>query len=581
MGPRFTANPLIGMLRRPLIHVAVFSFVVNLLLLIPALFMLQVFDRVLASQSHETLVMLLLGAAIGLGIMLVMDYLRGRLQGVAGNMIAEALSPAVAQLILAARSRGGERAPNEGLRDVATLRNLFSAQGLLALFDAPWLLVYVAVIWMFHPVLGIAAVLSAITMLLFAILNDRLTRSGIEAVQREAVRAGRYLEASLVNAEVVQALGMAPALIARWRGMNQKVTDLQRPIARRSVAMTSTTRTLRQAIQMIVLAVGAYLVITHQATAGIMVATTILLSRALAPVEQVVGSWRVLAEGRAALARLRELLNAAADAPEPMPLPDPKGFLVAQNIIYRPPGCDRLVLQGVSLGLAPGTSLAIVGPSAAGKSTLVRVLAGLWKPTAGIVRLDGADLSLWPRESLGPSIGYVPQDVELFQGTVAENIARLGPVDSALVVDAAQRARVHDMILSLPEGYDTPVDNGGAQLSPGQRQRIALARALYGNPRLVILDEPNSNLDGAGEQALAEAICDLQKQSVTVVVVTHRNALIRHLTHMLVLEAGRVLQYGPTPQVLIALDRQKQIAAAGNIVQMPRPAASERVEQAS
>jgi PrtD family type I secretion system ABC transporter len=581
MGPRANTNPLTGLLRRPLIHVAAFSFVVNLLLLTPALFMLQVFDRVLASQSRETLIMLLLGAAITLAIMLALDYLRGRLQGVAGNMIAEALSPAVAQVILAARSRGGERVPGEGLRDVATLRGLFSAQGLLALFDAPWLLVYVAVIWMFHPVLGIAAAVSAAIMLLLAILNDRMTRSGIEAVQREAVGAGRYLEASLANAEVVQALGMAPALIGRWRRMNQKVTELQRPIARKSVAMTSTTRALRQAIQMVVLAIGAYLVITHQATPGIMVATTILLGRALAPVEQVVGSWRVLAEGRAALGRLRELLDAVANAPEPMPLPEPKGALVAQNIIYRPPGCDRLVLQGVSLRLEPGTSLAIVGPSAAGKSTLVRVLAGLWKPTAGIVRLDGADLTLWPRETLGPSIGYVPQDVELFQGTVAENIARLGAVDSALVVRAAQRAHVHEMILSLPAGYDTQVDNGGVQLSPGQRQRIALARALYGDPRLVILDEPNSNLDGAGEQALAEAICDLGNESVTVVVVTHRNTLIRHLTHMLVLEAGRVLQYGPTSQVLVGLDRQKQIASAGNVVQMSRPVGPEQVEQAS
>jgi PrtD family type I secretion system ABC transporter len=581
MGPRGNTNPLTGLLRRPLIHVAVFSFVVNLLLLTPALFMLQVFDRVLASQSRETLMMLLLGAAIALGIMLALDYLRGRLQGVAGNMIAEALSPTVAQVLLASRSRGVEQVAGEGLRDVATLRGLFSAQGLLALFDAPWLLVYVAVIWMFHPVLGIAAAVSAVVMMLLALLNDRMTRSGIEAAQCEAVRSGRYLEASLANAEVVQALGMAPALINRWRGMNQKVTELQRPIARRSVAMSSMTRTLRQVIQMVVLAIGAYLVITHQATAGIMVATTILLGRALAPVEQVVGSWRVLAEGRAALARLRELLVGAASAAEPMPLPKPKGALVAQNIIYRPPGCNHLVLQGVSLRLAPGESLGIVGPSAAGKSTLVRVLTGLWKPAAGIVRLDGADLSLLPRETLGPSIGYVPQDVELFQGTVAENIARLGTVDSAQVVRAAQRAHVHEMILSLPEGYDTQVDNGGVRLSPGQRQRIALARALYGDPRLVILDEPNSNLDGAGELALAETICDLRNESVTVVVVTHRNTLIRHLTQMLVLEAGRVLQYGPTAQVLVALDRQKKGASASNVVQMSRPAGPARVEQAS
>ena len=522
-------NPLTGLLRRPLLHVAGFSFVVNLLLLIPAFFMLQVFDRVLASQSRETLVMLMLGAAVALGIMLALDYLRGRLQGVAGNMIAEALSPAVARVLLAARSKGGEQTSGEGLRDVATLRGLFSAQGLLALFDAPWLLVYVAVIWLFHPVLGIAAAVSAAIMLMLAVLNDRMTRSSIETLQREAARSGRYLEASLANAEVVQALGMAPALIGRWRELNQKVLELQGPISQRTVAMAATTRALRQAIQMSVLGLGAYLVITHQATPGIMVATTILLGRALAPVEQVVGSWRVLAEGRMALARLRELLEVATAEPPRMQLPEPRGSLDAQNIIYRPAGCERLILQGVSLRLAAGESLAIVGPSAAGKSTLVRVLTGLWKPTAGLVRLDGADLTLWPREALGPSIGYVPQDVELFQGTVAENIARLGTVDAAQVVNAAQRARVHEMILSLPEGYDTRVDNAGMQLSPGQRQRIALARALYGNPRLVVMDEPNSNLDGLGEQALADVLVDLQRQLVTGIVVTHRNGLVRNM----------------------------------------------------
>lgn len=574
-------NPLTGLLRRPLIHVAAFSCVVNLLLLIPALFMLQVFDRVLVSQSGETLLMLLLGAVIALGMMLALDYLRGRLQGVAGNMIGEALSPAVARVVLSARSRGVEGASGESLRDVATLRGLFSAQGLLALFDAPWLLVYVAVIWIFHPILGVAAAVSAATMLLLAFLNDRMTRSGIEALQREAAHSGRYLEASLANAEVVQALGMAPALINHWRRLNHKVTELQRPIARKSVAIASMTRALRQSIQIMVLALGAYLVITHEATAGVMVATTILLGRALAPVEQVVGSWRVLAEGRAALTRLRALLDAVASAPEQMRLPQPQGALVAQNVIYRPPGCDRLVLQGVSLQLAPGDSLAIVGPSAAGKSTLLRVLTGLWKPTAGVVRLDGADLSIWSRETLGPLIGYLPQDVELFQGTVGENIARLGEVDSALVVSAAQRARVHDMILSLPEGYDTQVNTAGARLSPGQRQRIALARALYGNPRLVILDEPNSNLDGAGEQALADAIGELRNQSVTVVVVTHRNTLTRNMTHMLVLEGGRVQHYGPTSQVLVALDRQKKGKSAANVVQMPRPTPAERVGQAS
>ena len=572
-------NPLTGLLRRPLLHVAAFSLAVNLLMLIPAVFMLQVFDRVLASQSHETLLMLLIGAAIGLGMLLVLDYLRARLQGVAGNLVAEALSPAVTLAVIAARSRG-ETAHAESLRDVASLRSLFSAQGLLALFDAPWLLAYVGVIWLFHPVLGVAAAVSAVVMLLLAWANDWLTRSDIDALQQQATAAGRYLESSFANAEVAQALGMAPALIGRWQELNDKVTALQRPIARRTVAVAAATRVLRQVIQIALLALGAYLVISHEATAGIMVATTVLLGRALAPVEQIVGSWRVLAEGRGALARIRALLEASAGAPERMQLPQPRGALTVQNIAFRPPGTDRVVLQSISLQLAAGASLSIVGPSAAGKSTLARMMIGLWRPTAGIVRLDGADLSCWPRESLGPSIGYMPQDVELFQGTVAENIARLGQVDPAKVVAAAARARVHDMILTLPQGYDTRVESAGAQLSPGQKQRIALARALYGDPRLVVLDEPNANLDGTGEQALADAIGELRNQGVTVVVVTHRSTLTRQMSHMLVLEAGRMQHFGPTHQVLVELDRKRRGNTA-NVVQMPTAQNPPRVEQAS
>jgi ABC-type protease/lipase transport system fused ATPase/permease subunit len=283
-----------------------------------------------------------------------------------------------------------------------------------------------------------------------------------------------------------------------------------------------------------------------------------------------VGSWKVLAEGRAALKRLHHLLEAATAEPERMALPPPVGRLAAQQLVFRAPGSERLILAGVSLQLEPGESLAVVGPSGAGKSTLVRLLTGVWKPSAGTVRLDQADLSQWPREDLGPWIGYVPQDVELFPGTVAENIARLGEVVSDRVVQAAQRARVHDMILSLPEGYDTVVDPSGSVLSPGQRQRIALARALYGDPRLVILDEPNANLDGAGEVALADTL-KLLRGDVTVVVVTHRSTLTQHVDKMLVLEAGKAVQYGPVPDVMKAL-QAKAVAPmpGGQVVPMPR-----------
>ena len=574
-------KPLLTLLQRPLLHVAGFSFFINLLLLIPSIFMLQVFDRVLGSGSRDTLVVLLVGAAIGLLMLMMLDHVRGRLQGVAGNVVAESLSPVVTKLVVAQGARRSGRVQPEGLRDIATLRSLFSAQGLLAMFDAPWMGVYVAIIWLAHPYLGMTALAAALLMLTLAVANDLFTRKQIEALQKAAAGSTRYLETSLANAEVVQTLGMTDALIARWRSKNAEVAAMQAPTARRSVAMAALTRTLRQAVQIIMLAVGAWLVITGDASPGVTVACTILLGRALAPVEQIVGSWKLLAEGRAAMRRLGELLDSAGAEPQRMTLPPPRGELLAQQLIYRAPQGERVLLAGVSLHLASGESLAIIGPSGAGKSTLLRLLTGVWAPTAGVVRLDGSDLSQWPREQLGPWLGYVPQDVELFPGSVAENIARLGEVDPQRVVQAAQRARVHEMIQSLPSGYDTPVDPQSALLSPGQRQRIALARALYGEPRLLVLDEPNSNLDGAGEQALAEALKALRGQ-VTVVVVTHRTALVQHVDKMLVVEAGKAQHYGTVAEVMKAMQVKAHAATEGaghKVVTMPLPAAT--MEKAS
>jgi PrtD family type I secretion system ABC transporter len=565
---------LLQLLRRPLLHVAGVSFFINLLLLVPALFMLQVFDRVLASQSGETLLVLMIGVGIALTLLLALDYLRARLQGVAGNLVAESLSPAVTKIVVAQGARRSGRGNSESLRDVGALRALFSAQGLLAVFDAPWVVVYVAVIWFAHPVLGIAAAAAALVMLALALVNDFVTRREIEALQKAAAGATRYLEASLHNAEVAQTLGMTDALVARWRQKNAAVTALQQPTASRTVAMAALTRTVRQAVQVLMMALGAWLVISGEASSGVMIATTTLLGRALAPVEMIVGSWRILAEGRAAFRRLGELLNADEAQPRRMGLPAPSGALLAENLMFRAPQGERLLIAGVSLKLDAGESLAIIGASGAGKSTLLRLLTGVWKPSAGTVRLDQADLSQWPREDLGPWLGYVPQDVELFPGTVAENIARLGDVDSDQVVRAARRANVHDLILSLPEGYDTMVDPQGALISPGQRQRIALARALYGDPKLVILDEPNSNLDGAGELALAEALRALRGQA-TVVVVTHRATLIQHVDKMLVLDAGKAQHYGLAADVMKAMQPKAQPAApatggGAQIVAMPR-----------
>jgi ATP-binding cassette subfamily C exporter for protease/lipase/ATP-binding cassette subfamily C protein EexD len=544
---------------RPLLgYLALFSFFINLLFLVPAIFTMQVFDRVIPSNSGETLIVLVIGTGVALLILLLLDYLRNRLQNVLGNLVEERLSPQVVKAIVAKAARQLQGSGTEGIRDVTALRNVFTANGLVALFDAPWVVIYVAVIWLFHPILGMGAAFAALLMLTLAWLNDRVSREALEGLQKEGRRATQYVESSLRNAEVLQALGMTEPLLARWRTLQNRVTALQTRASRSSVAFTATTRTLRQAIQIAILGLGAYLVLSQRASPGIMIATTILLGRAVQPVEQLVSSWRTLTDGRAAYQRLNELSKDFDQEQPRLSMPRPEGHLAVEGVSYRAPGSDKVILFSVAFGLAPGEALAIIGPSAAGKSTLARLITGVWAPTTGTVRLDGVDVAYWPRDDLGAWIGYVPQDVELFDGTVADNIARLGEVDSEAVVTAGKRANAHEMILTLPQGYDTPVGEHGARLSPGQRQRIALARALYGDPRLVILDEPNSNLDGAGEIALAKALSGLRSEGVTSLIVTHRPSLIAHVDKILVLDAGRIKQFGPASEVMKETQRQTQ-----------------------
>jgi len=544
---------------RPLLgSLFVFSFVMNLLFIVPSLFMLQVFDRVLPSNSRETLLVLLAGTAVALLILFVLDCVRNRLQHLAGNLLDERLSPPVVNAVVARTARAPHSVGPEGVRDVAALRTAFSANGLIAIFDAPWVVVYVAVIWACHPALGVGAGTAAVVMLALAWLNDRVSRRGLENLQREGRRAAHYVETSMRNAEVLQALGMTRSLLSRWRTLQDEIATVQTRASRGGIFFTALTRFLRQAIQILMMALGAYLVLTQQASAGVMIATTILLGRAVQPVEQLVGSWRMLSDARAAYHRLKELSKDFDRGGPRVTLPRPEGRLTVEGLSFRPRGSENPILAGIAFSLTAGEALAILGPSAAGKSTLARLLTGVWAPSTGSVRLDGADVAYWPREDLGPWIGYVPQDVELFDGSVADNIARLGTVDSEAVVAAATRAHAHELILSLPQGYDTQVGDQGLRLSPGQRQRVALARALYGNPRLVVLDEPNSNLDGAGEGALAQALTALRKEGVTSIVVTHRPSLIAHVDKILVLAAGRVQQFGPAGQVLKAMQQQAQ-----------------------
>jgi PrtD family type I secretion system ABC transporter len=553
---------LLAELRPPLAHQAAFSFFINLLYLVPAIFTLQVFDRVIPSNSVETLVLLLVGVGIALAILLVLDYARLRLQHATGNLIDERLSPPVIQTIVKATALAPQALRSDAIRDVGLLRNLFSANGVTAVFDAPWVIVYVGVIWLFHPVLGLGAAFCATVMLLLAWLNDKFTRATLDTLQAQGLRASRYVEGSLRNAEVLQAMGMTERMLGRWHQQQDTVLELQTRVTRTSVAFTALTKFVRQVIQVGMMSLGAYLVLTQKASAGVMIATTILLGRAVQPVEQLVGSWRTLSDARAAYLRLLEFSKYFDASATRVALPRPAGRVVVDAVSFRPPNSDKLLLAGVSLQLEPGEALAIIGPSAAGKSTLARLLTGIWQPSAGKVRLDGVDVSDWPRADIGPWIGYVPQDVELFDGTVAENISRLNELDSEAVIKAARRANAHDLIVQLPQGYDTPVGEQGLRLSPGQRQRIALARAMYGDIRLLILDEPNSSLDSDGEIALAQALSNIRAEGVTSVVVTHRPSLIAHVDKILILEAGRVNRFGPAGEVMKAMQKLAQATLA-------------------
>jgi ATP-binding cassette subfamily C exporter for protease/lipase/ATP-binding cassette subfamily C protein EexD len=542
-------------LARYFAYAAAFSFAINLLMLVPALYMLQVFDRVLSSRSEETLAMLSVGALVALSMMALLDVLRAQLLAACGIALDRRLGPDVMRRLIELAARGGPAEQANAPRDVATLRAFLVGSAVIALFDAPWLPLFLALIWLFHPLLGALAIGGALLMIGLAAANERFTRRPLERVQAEGRRTGRFTDAATRAAESVDALGMREAVTRRWIALNEAQLAEQREASRMGGLFSGLTKFTRQAIQMAMLGAGAWLVITQNLSSGVMIACTIILGRALAPVEMLVASWRGLVEARGAWQRLSQLFDSHPAAARGTELPAPRGALAVENVMLAFPRAERPILRNVAFSLAAGESLGVIGPSAAGKSTLARLLVGVWKPTAGAVRLDGVDVATWDREQLGRHIGYVAQVVELFDGTVAENIARLGEPDSAAVVRAAQRAYAHDMILRLPKGYDTGTGSAGEALSPGQRQRVALARALYGDPKLVVLDEPNANLDGEGDDALVRALQDLREAGVTVVIIAHRPSLLGGVDKMLVLKDGAAELFGPRAEVMARVTR--------------------------
>ncbi|GGM22278.1 peptidase [Pseudomonas asuensis] len=538
--------------------VGFFSLFINLLLLVPSFYMLQVYDRVLTSSSIMTLSMLSLIMILLMATYGALEWVRSRILVRVSTrldlMLNERLYDASFKQALYS---GGAKASAQPLNDLTGLRQFLTSNGLFAFFDAPWLPIYVGVMFFFHPWYGWLAVLGAAVLLVLAIINERLTSKPLADANRENISATSFTSKSLRNAEVVASMGMLPNLFSLWRKKNNTVLALQATASEHGGAFSNASKTLRMLLQSAILGVGAYLVIDHQITPGLMTAGSLLLGRALAPIDMLIGSWKGFVTARDQYLRLNELLYIVQTEPERMALPAPKGQVSLEQVVLAPPGAFQPSLKGVSFSVASGASVGILGASAAGKSSLARALLGIWPAQNGKVRLDGADILTWRREELGPYLGYLPQDIELFDGSISENIARFGVIDPAAVVEAAQLAGVHEMILRLPQGYDTVIGANGS-LSGGQRQRIGLARAVYGKPRLIVLDEPNSNLDEHGEKALGEALMKIKATGATLFIISHRPGILAYVDTLVVMSEGQVVAVGPRDQVLMQLQASAQ-----------------------
>ncbi len=535
--------------RTHFLYAGLFSFVINLILLVPPLYMIQVFDRVLVSRSEETLVMLTMGAVGMLVMLFFLDSLRSVLLLSAGGMVDRMLGERVISALIQNAGKVNRAEQVHGLRDVSLLRNFLGGASIIALFDLPWGLFFVLFTFFFHVVLGVIALLSVGALFALTWSNEKMNRTSLEKVQVDGRRAGQFIDQGLRNADVLNALGMRRGFVSRWERLNAPVLEGQEQTGQRLSRINSLSKALRQLVQIIMMGAGAWLVVADNMTSGVMLASTVILGRALAPFESLLANWNNLVGARAAYARLRPHLEPRLLPPE-VRLPAPEGRISVERVTLAGATPDRPIIRGVAFELAAGESLAVIGPSASGKSSLARLIVGVWTPTTGAVRLDGAEIAKLDRDHLGPYLGYLPQDVELFPGTVAENIARLGELDSDAVVKAAQYAQAHDFILRLPQGYDTQIGGGSFTLSGGQMQRIGLARALYGQPKLVVLDEPNANLDAEGEASLQHVVRRLRQDKITLVLVTHRPALLDQIDKVLVMREGAQEAFGPREEVL-------------------------------
>jgi ATP-binding cassette, subfamily C, bacterial exporter for protease/lipase len=561
-----SANPALHdalrVVRPAFIQVAGFSMVLNLLYLVPSIYMLQVYDRVLTSRNVTTLLMLTVLTGVAYLLYGVIDRVRTQLLIRIGVQIDRYLADRVFQAAFEASVKRAGPPPAQALQDLTSVRQFLAGSGALAFFDAPWLPIYILVIALVHPLLALFAIAVVVILFFVTLLTEWRTHAPISAANKESAASLAYLHNNLRYLDAIKSLGMLTGLKARWRNQHNKVISLQTAASEESAVLGSTGKTLRMLFQSLILGLGAWLAVQDQISPGGMIAANILLGRALAPAELLIGAWKQWITARESSTRLGALLSAPIAEHSAIILPHPKGHFVLKDVVAMAPGATTPALVGLNFSILPGDTVMITGPSGGGKSTLARLLVGAWPAARGSVRLDGAEVYAWDKAHLGPLIGYLPQEVALLQGTVADNIARFQSVDSNAVVKASKAAGVHDLILSLPQGYETLLGPDGGNLSGGQRQRIALARALYQDPQILVLDEPNANLDQAGEAALVNAIASAKGRGATVILVAHGQSLLQVTDKMLVLRDGGLLVYGPRDKVIAHMQELTQKAHA-------------------
>jgi ATP-binding cassette subfamily C protein EexD len=540
-----------------------FSLLINFLMITPSIYMLQVYDRVVSTGNLSTLLMLTLIVLLLFITMTALEWVRSQILVRVSTRLETLLNQRLFQVAFKqALFSGGQKATTQPLDDLTGLRQFLTGNGLFAFFDAPWMPIYLGILFLFHPWYGWFSVLTAILLCIVAAFTERSTSKILSEANNIAMATRGLLAKNLRNAEVIESMGMLGNIRQRWLTGAVNVLDLQAIASSRAGLLTSLSKVIRLSSQSLILGLGAYLVIEREISPGLMIGGSILMGRALAPIDMMIGSWKGFISARDQYKRLNEiLLMIPADA-DHMALPNPVGKLHFEHAVVTAPSGKSAILKDLSLTIEKGDIVGVVGPSGAGKSTLGRAVLGIWPTASGSIRLDGAEVFHWDREHLGKFIGYLPQDTELFEGTIGENIARFGEVDSEKVVAAAKMANVHELILRFPEGYDTVIGATSGNLSGGQRQRIGLARALYDNPVLIVLDEPNSNLDEQGEAALEQALVELKQKQATVLMITHRNNVLSKVDKLLILNEGALVAYGPRDQVIAYIQQKQQQANA-------------------